>query len=458
MDDQLGVREKCGVFAVLGHPEAATLTYYGLFALQHRGQESAGIATPRGVRKGMGWVAEALGPADLEALRAETALGHVRYSTTGASRLENAQPIAAHLRFGPVAVAHNGNLVNAVALRRACAERGAAFCTETDTEVILHLMAEAASQDPGEALIHALSQVRGAYALGVLVGERLFVARDPFGIRPLVLGRLGDALLAASETCALDAVGARVLREVDPGEVVELTAAGPKTLFAAPCPARALCLFEFIYLARPDSDLAGRNVHLARKEMGRRLAREAPVEADLVVGVPDSGISAAMGFAEESGLPLEVGLVKNRYIGRTFIQPTQAGRELGVQLKLNAVRGVVAGRRVVLVDDSIVRGTTARRLVALLRSAGAREVHVRVSSPPFAHPCFYGIDIPSADQLLAAGRDPRAMAQLIGADSLAFLSEEAARQAAGSVGFCTACFSGHYPAGVPEEAEVVMAL
>jgi amidophosphoribosyltransferase len=454
---------ECGIVAVHGHRRAAELAYYGLFALQHRGQESAGIATADSatlrVRRGMGLVADALQPADLAALVGGDAVGHTRYSTTGSSTLANAQPLYARLRQGEVAVAHNGNLVNAAALRSRCEAAGSIFQGETDTEVIPHLMARADTDDLTEALCEALAQVRGAYALAVLAPDRILLARDPHGIRPLSLGRLGDSLLAASETCALDAMGARPLRDVEPGEVVELRGGRAETVASLAAGQPALCLFEFIYLARPDSDLQGRNVHLARKAMGRRLWQEAPADADVVVGVPDSGISAAVGYAEAGGIPYEMGLVKNRYVARTFIQPAQALREAGVSVKLNAVRRVLAGRRVVVVDDSIVRGTTTRRLVSLLRDAGATAVHLRISAPPFRHPCYYGIDIPTEGELLAAGRSVGQMAAEVGADSLAFLSEEGSRLAAAdgasADGFCTACFTGRYPvAPVPDTGKV----
>jgi amidophosphoribosyltransferase len=442
----------CGIFAVWGHPAPVRLTYYALFALQHRGQEAAGIAALSGreleVRRGQGLVVEALRAADLEALEAigpVAAIGHVRYSTTGGSAPANAQPLLMHYRGGSVAIAHNGNLTNAGLLKAECEAQGSIFQTSTDTEIIAHLMARSGEADMGRALLRALERVEGAWSLAVATRDRIWLCRDPFGIRPLVLGRLGEAWVAASETCALDAVGATAVRAVEPGEVVELDGAGPRTLRHLAGRDPHLCLFEFIYLARPDSELEGRNVHLVRKEMGRRLARQAPVRADVVVGVPDSGVSAAVGFAEEAGLPLELGLIKNRYVGRTFIQPAQDLREVGVRMKLNAVPAVVAGRRVVLVEDSIVRGTTARYLVGLVRRAGAAEVHLRVASPPFLYPCYYGIDIPTREELLAPGRTVEDMARLLGADSLAFLDLEGARAAAGGGGFCVACFTGRYP-------------
>jgi amidophosphoribosyltransferase len=447
-----GIPHKCGVFAVYGGQDPVGLAYTALFALQHRGQEAAGIAAANGrellVRRGQGLVAEALRAEDLDALRAmapRAAIGHVRYSTTGASTLQNAQPLLFHQRGGPVAIGHNGNLTNAAPLRAEYEAAGSIFQTSTDTEIIAHLMARAGTADLRDALFHALDRVEGAYSLVVQTPDRIWVCRDPHGIRPLVLGEREGALVAASESCALDAIGARPLRSVQPGEVAEFGPDGLRVARRTPSPGGSLCLFEFIYLARPDSELQGRNVHLVRKEMGRRLARQAPVAADVVVGVPDSGISAAVGYAEEAAVPYELGLIKNRYVGRTFIQPGQSLRELSVRLKLNAVPAVLAGRRVVLVDDSIVRGTTARHLVALVRRAGAREVHLRVASPAFHHPCFYGIDIPDAAELLAPGRSPAEIAAAVGADSTAFLELGAAEEAAGGGGFCAACFSGAYP-------------
>ena len=445
---------KCGVFAVFGHPDPVRLAVYGLLALQHRGQEAAGIAAADGERvhavRGVGLVTEALGEAELDALAATrpvAAIGHVRYSTTGASTEANAQPLLLQYRLGSVAVAHNGNLTNALLLRMECEAQGSIFQTGSDTEVIPHLMARSGAPTVRDALLAALDRIQGAYALAVLAADRLWLARDPHGIRPLALGRLAGAVVAASETCALDAVGATFERELLPGEVVEVDAAGVRVVREAAGGGRHLCLFEYIYLARPDSVLQGRNVHLVRKEMGRRLARCAPAAADVVVGVPDSGISAAVGFAEEAGIPFELGLIKNRYVGRTFIQPTQAMREAAVRMKLNAVSSVVRGKRVVLVDDSVVRGTTARHLVGLVRRAGAAEVHMRVASPPFQHPCYYGIDIPSSGELLATGQTPPRMAEMVGADSLAFLECAEAVDAVQSAGggFCTACFSGRYP-------------
>lgn len=443
-------REECGVFGIFDHPDAACLTYYGLYALQHRGQESAGIATVHEgrihVKKGMGLVSEVLN-GDSPGLPGCSAIGHVRYSTTGSSMVVNAQPLVVSFRQGQVALGHNGNLVNAVSLRYAFEEEGSIFQTSSDTEVIAHLMARSGFRLIEDSLAYALREVKGAFALVVLTPDALVAARDPLGIRPLSIGRLGGSYVVASETCALDAVGAEYWRDVEPGEIFIVENSGARSIRFAPNRRSALCLFEFVYLARPDSNLMGRNVHLVRKDLGRFLAQDHPAPGDVVIGVPDSSISAASGFAEEAGIPYEIGLIKNRYVGRTFIQPTQQSRVTGVRLKFNVVRQVVRGNRVVLVDDSIVRGTTLRYLVALLREAGAREVHVRISSPPYTHPCYYGIDTSTKGELVAATRTVAEVCSLVGADSLAHLSLERLAEATGRplADFCAACFKGEYP-------------
>ena len=450
------IREECGVFAIFGHPEAARLTHYGLFALQHRGQESAGIAASDGTtvrsHKGMGLVAEVFTEEKVDALQGELAIGHVRYSTTGASSLVNAQPLVIRYRKGSLALAHNGNLVNAGEIRARLEEEGSIFQTTSDTEVIAHLVARLGRNGLEAAVAESLCAVRGAYALVMMNESCVIGARDPHGIRPLSLGRLGSAWVLASESCAFDAVGAEMVRDVEPGEMVLLDRQGLQSLKAVQAGEPALCIFEYIYFARPDSELQGRNVHAVRKDLGRRLARDFPVAADMVTGVPDSSISAASGFAEEAGIPYEMGLVKNRYIGRTFIQPSRRGRALGVRLKLNALRKVVEGKRVVLVDDSIVRGTTSRHIVKLLREAGAREVHLRISSPPYCYPCFYGIDTSAASELIAAAKKVEEIERLVGADSLHYLSLEGLVETVGQGyrGYCLACFNGCYPVGVKE--------
>jgi len=450
--------EECGVFGIFGHADAAHLTYYGLFALQHRGQESAGIATSdhgeiRHI-KGMGLVADVFSRDELAKLPGNIAIGHVRYSTTGRSLLENAQPLVARYRGGMLALAHNGNLTNALQLRHELAARGSIFQTTTDTEMVAHLVARYAGEDgDGDVLAairRAFGSVAGAYAMVLMTEDKLIGVRDPHGIRPLSLGRLGEAWVVASESCAFDAIGAEMVRDVQPGEMIVIDEDGLHSLLFAPPAAPALCLFEFVYLARPDSNLAGVNVHTARKALGRRLARDWPVDADLVAGVPDSGIAAAAGYAEEAGIPYEVALVKNRYVGRTFIQPTESDRLEALHVKLNALRKVVEGKRVVLVDDSIVRGVTSRHTVRLLRSAGAREVHLRISSAPYRWPCFYGIDTSRASELVAVGHSITEIENMVEADSVRYLSVEAMAEAIGLPvsSLCHACFSGQYPVPV----------
>ncbi|CAM3494782.1 amidophosphoribosyltransferase [Hydrogenibacillus schlegelii] len=449
--------EECGVFGIWGHPEAAQLTYYGLLALQHRGQEGAGIVTSDGrrfaVHRGLGLVTEVFHSDHLQRLHGDRAVGHVRYPTHGGNRLENVQPLVFNYRGGELAVATNGALVNAEALRHRLEQQGSIFQSSSDTEVMVHLMARSDRGELVEAVKESLRLLIGAYAFLIMTNEKLIVARDPNGLRPLSLGRLGEAYVFASETCALDAVGAEWIRDVEPGELIVVDRDGLRAQRFAPADRRAICAFEYIYFARPDSNLEGVNVHVARKRMGKRLAEEAPATADVVTGVPDSSISAAIGFAEASGIPYEMGLVKNRYVGRTFIRPDQAMRELGVKMKLMAVRKVVEGKRVVMVDDSIVRGTTSRRIVQLLRDTGAKEVHVRISSPMVRHPCFYGVDISTREELIAADKEVEAVRRAIGADSLAFLSLEGLLDAIGradppsglSRGYCLACFTGDYP-------------
>ncbi len=383
-------QDECGVFGIFNHSDAARMTYYGLYALQHRGQESAGIIVSDGKHlsshKGMGLVSEVFDDEVIGGLKGQSAIGHVRYSTTGSSLLQNAQPLLIRHRRGELALGHNGNLVNAAAIRRELEEQGSIFQTTVDTEVVAHLIARLGKNGIESAVAESLGRVQGGFAMVFLTVDKLIAARDPHGIRPLSLGRLGDSWVVASESCAFDTVGAEFVRDLEPGEMVMVDRDGVRSVQFARREADHLCIFEFIYFARPDSNLNGRNVHAVRKQLGRNLAQEQPCEADLVTGVPDSSLSAASGYAEATGIPYEVGLIKNRYIGRTFIQPGQATRVSGVQLKLNAIRKVVDGQRVVLVDDSIVRGTTSRHIVRLLRQAGAKEVHLRISSPPYCHP------------------------------------------------------------------------
>jgi amidophosphoribosyltransferase len=451
--------DECGLFGIWNHPEAANVTYLGLYALQHRGQESAGIAATDGAtfhtEKAMGWVADVFSPERLRRLPGHRAIGHVRYSTAGSSNLKNAQPITATTARGPIAVAHNGNLTNADALRRQMERDGAIFQSSSDTEVILHLLARAPAGPLEEQLPYVLSQVRGAYSLLILTPDGLYAVRDAHGFRPLSLGRLGDAWLMASETCALDLMEARHERDVEPGELVVIRDTGLTSVRAFAQKPRLQCVFEYVYFARPDSTLWGRNVHTVRKALGHQLAREHPVPADIVIPVPDSGVSAALGFSQESGTAYEMGLIRNHYVGRTFIEPKQGIRHFGVKVKLNPMREMLEGRRVVVVDDSIVRGTTSRKIVRMIRASGASEVHMRISSPPIHWPCYYGIDTPTRKELIAASHAPEEIRRYLGADSLGYLSLEGMLKATGSLPehFCHACFTGDYRVGIePERA------
>ena len=449
--------EECGVVGVYGHPEAATLAYLGLYALQHRGQESAGIVASNGEalisHRGMGHVADIFQYDILARLRGHLAIGHNRYSTSGSTVLKNCQPFVVSWANGALAIAHNGNLVNADELRAKLEARGAIFQSTVDSEVIVHLIASSAEKTLLDRIIDALGQVRGAYSLVFMTEDRIIAARDPAGFRPLVLGRVGDAVVIASETCALDLVDARLEREIDPGEIVVVSERGIESIRPFPRSESHHCVFEYVYFARPDSQVFGRNVYEARKELGRQLARESAVPADIVIPVPDSGVPAAIGYAEEAGLPFEMGLIRNHYVGRTFIEPSSSIRHFGVKVKLNALREVLDGKRVVVVDDSIVRGTTSRKLVHMIRQAGAREVHMRISSPPTTHPCFYGIDTPTREELIASSHDVGEIREYLSADSLAYLSLAGLYAFAGGrrAGFCDACFTGRYPIPPPEE-------
>jgi len=454
-DDRL--REECGVFGIAGHPDAAAITALGLHALQHRGQEAAGIVAFDGQRfhseRRLGLVADHFSSAaTIERLPGAAAVGHVRYSTTGETILRNVQPLFAELDGGGLAVAHNGNLTNGLTLRRELIRQGAICQSTSDTEAILHLVARSRRPLILDRFIEALRQIEGAYALVALTNKKLIGARDPLGIRPLVLGELDGRPILTSETCALDIIGAKFVRDVENGEIVVISPEGVQSL--KPFPPRAMrpCIFEYIYFARPDSIVHGRPVYAARKAMGAELAREAPALADVVVPVPDSGVPAALGYAQACNIPFELGIVRNHYVGRTFIQPTQAIRELGVRLKHNANRAVLAGKRIVLIDDSIVRGTTSVKIVQMMREAGAREVHMRISSPPIAYPDYYGIDTPERDKLLAARMSLDEMRRFVGADSLAFLSVEGIYRAMGydkrdaaNPQFTDHCFTGDYP-------------
>ncbi|MCX7895566.1 MAG: amidophosphoribosyltransferase [Thermoanaerobaculum sp.] len=449
LDDHF--REECGVCAVVGHPDAANLVYLGLYALQHRGQESAGIASWDGSKicshRAMGYVADIFDRDTLARLPGHLAIGHVRYSTAGDSALANAQPLVVTTHRGPLALAHNGNLVNARRLRHQLERQGAIFQSTSDTEVILHLAARNPAGSVEEAFLAALEQVQGAYSLVLLAQEQVLAARDPLGFRPLLVGALPGGWVVASESCAFDLLGAELVREVGPGEVISITPAGVRQVRPPGPPPYAHCVFEHVYFARPDSRVFGEDVGVVRQRMGERLALEQPADADVVVGVPDSGIPAALGYSRASGLPFVLGLVRNHYVGRTFIEPKQSIRHFGVKVKLNPVRALIAGKRLVLVDDSIVRGTTCRKLVTMLHQAGAREVHLRISSPPTVGPCFYGIDTPERRELIAASHSVEEIRQFVGATSLGYLSEEGmlACLETPREHFCTACFSGRYP-------------
>jgi amidophosphoribosyltransferase len=449
--------DRCGLFGIFGHPEAAHLTYLGLYALQHRGQESAGIAASDGgrlrIEKGMGLVNDVFDDARLLALPGDRAIGHVRYSTAGDTVAANAQPILIDCHRGPIALGHNGNLVNAGMLRQELEAAGSIFQSTSDTEVILHLYARNHRERLEDAIAASLSKVMGAYSLLFLTTEALVAARDPWGFRPLVVGRLEGAWIVCSETCALDLIDAEYVRDVEPGELVVIDRRGMRSFRPFPSEEPRQCIFEHVYFARPDSQVFGRNVLASRLLLGRRLAREAPADADIVVPVPDSGMGAALGFSQESGLPFQWGLIRNHYVGRTFIEPKQSIRSFGVKVKLNPVTEVLEGRRVVLVDDSIVRGTTSRKIVGMVRGAGAREVHVRISSPPTVGPCYYGIDTPLKSELIAASHGVEEIREFIGADSLAYLSHEGLLAAVADLEgarHCSACFTGRYPVAVSQ--------
>ena len=447
------LHEECGVFGVFGVPDAASLAYYGLHALQHRGQEGAGIVTVdrEGVFrrvKGGGLVTEVFDGQKLATLRGEMAIGHVRYTTSGGGGVENIQPFLFRHNTGDFALAHNGNIVNSKLLRDYLENRGSLFQSTSDSEILAHLIKkETGYHDRPRifSIIDALNMLEGAFAFVIMTANRIYACRDKYGLRPLSIARLGDGYVVSSETCAFDAIGAEFVRDVEPGEIVTIDGQGIRSRDYSKYKRQQMCSMEYIYFARPDSDIEGCNVHAYRKRSGRLLFEESPAEADIVVGVPDSSLSAAMGYAEASGLPYEMGLIKNRYIGRTFIQPSQELREKGVRMKLSAVRTIVRGKRVVLVDDSIVRGTTSRRIVTMLKEAGATEVHVRIASPAMTHPCFYGVDTSTYDELISARKDVDGVRREIGADSLAFLSPEALYRAGGRSELCTACFTGRYP-------------
>jgi amidophosphoribosyltransferase len=450
------LKEECGVFAIVSHPEAARLTYLGLYALQHRGQESAGIATSDGKRlhlqKDMGHVADVFDVSELERLPGTSAIGHVRYATAGESSLANAQPILVECWRGPIALAHNGNLINASQLRRELEKDGAIFHSTSDSEVVLHLLSRSKRRTLQEAFVDALRLIQGAYSLVVLTPEYLLAARDPRGFRPLSIGRVDGRYVVASETCAFDLIDAEYVREVEPGEIIRIDSDRLESQFPLPKEQPAQCVFEHIYFSRPDSIVFGRTVNTSRKLLGKYLALEHPVDADVVVPVPDSGVSAAIGYAQESGIPLEFGLIRNHYVGRTFIEPKQSIRNFGVKVKLNPVRDILRGKRIVLVDDSIVRGTTSRKIVQIIRGAGAREIHVRITSPPILAPCYYGVDTPTRRELIGSAKSVEEICRFIAADTLGYLSLASMLKSVEDGGrFCAACFTGKYATEVNHE-------
>jgi amidophosphoribosyltransferase len=464
-DDKL--KEECGIFGVFGHDDAATLTALGLHALQHRGQEASGIVSFDGAHfhahRDLGLVDDIFNSSQvIGRLKGFAAVGHNRYATTGETMLRNVQPLFADLSFGGFAVAHNGNLTNAMTLRAALVDRGSLFQSTTDTETIIHLVALSKAPKIKERVIDALSQVQGAYSLLAFAPDMMIAVRDPNGFRPLVLGRLGSAVIVASETCALDIIGAEYVKDVAAGEMLVITKDGIESSFPFQKASKRFCIFEYIYFARPDSMVEGHSVYDMRKKIGAQLARESPtLGADLIVPVPDSGVPAAIGFAQESKIPFELGIIRNHYVGRTFIEPTQAIRHLGVKRKHNANRKMIEGKSIVLVDDSIVRGTTSKKIVEMVRAAGAREVHMRISSPPTKYSCFYGIDTPSSSELLAHTQDVESIAKFIGVDSLAFISVDGLYQAVGASegrndhhrSYCDACFTGDYPVTIVDPLE-----
>jgi amidophosphoribosyltransferase len=457
-------RDECGVFGIFGHAEAAKLAYLGLYALQHRGQESAGIATSDGARiravRDMGYVNEIFDQPTLATLPGHIAIGHTRYSTAGESRLSNAQPILIECVYGPLAVCHNGNIVNANELRDRLVREGSIFQTSSDTEVLVHLYARSRAGDCAGALVESITQLGGAFSLAILTKDHLMAARDPHAFRPLALGRLGDAWVVCSETCALDLINATYVRDVEPGEMVIINEGGLRSMQAFPPSRRAHCVFEHVYFARPDSEVFGQSVNEVRTNLGRLLGRESGVDADVVVPIPDSGVCAAVGYAEVARLPMRFGLIRNHYVGRTFIEPTQSIRHFGVKVKLNPVRSILAGQRVVLIDDSIVRGTTSRKIVKMVRAAGAREVHLRISCPPTVSPCFYGVDTPRRSELIAASHSLEEIRRYVGADTLGYLSLEGLLEAVGPRrhDYCTSCYTGQYPVAFPRDEQAYLQL
>jgi len=454
------LNEECGVFGIFNHPEAARITYLGMYSLQHRGQESSGIAVSSPddeavkVHTGMGLVNRVFASESVfKNLSGVNAIGHNRYSTTGESRLSNAQPINIKCKAGPIAAGHNGNIVNADRLRKRMEDDGSIFSTTTDTEVVMHLLARSQRETTEEMILDALSELRGAYSILFLTRDALYGVRDPRGMRPLIIGKLGDSYCLSSETCAFDLVGAETVREVEPGEMVKIDKNGVSS-FKIPTfetiTSRAHCVFEYVYFSRPDSQVFGENVDKIRRRLGRKLAQEHPVDADIVIGVPDSATTAALGYSEESKIRFEIGLIRNHYVGRTFIQPGQAGRDFGVRIKFNTVKGVLKGRRVILVDDSLVRGTTMKKIIKLVRTAGPKEIHLRLSSPPIISPCYYGIDMPTKKELIASSMDVKQIQKHLEVDSLGYLSRDGMLSVMPQdpSNFCDACFTGNYPIAI----------
>jgi amidophosphoribosyltransferase len=467
-------KDECGVFGIFGHPEAANMTYLGLYALQHRGQESAGMVATDGdhmrLSRKMGYVADIFDGETLAHLKGSAAIGHVRYSTAGESKLSNAQPILIDCAHGEIAICHNGNLVNARELHDELVRQGSIFQSGSDTEVILHLFARSKARHVDDAIVESVCQVQGAFSLAMLTKDRLIAVRDPHGFRPLALGRLKpeagappgqkDAWVVCSETCAMDLIGATYERDVEPGEVLVISAEGVRSIKPFPPAPLSHCVFEHVYFARPDSYVFGKSVNSVRTDLGRILAREQPIDADVVVPVPDSGVCAAMGFADESGVPLRMGLIRNHYVGRTFIQPQQSIRHFGVKVKLNPVRSILEGQRVILVDDSIVRGTTSRKIVGMVRAAGATEVHVRISCPPTISPCFYGVDTPRKQELIAATHTLDEIREFLECDSIGYLSLEGLLTAVGRErsSYCSSCYTGVYPVEFPRDEATYLQL
>jgi amidophosphoribosyltransferase len=457
-------KDECGVFGIINHPEASNMTYLGLYALQHRGQESAGIAASDGERirvlTAMGYVADVFDAQKLTDLPGHLAIGHVRYSTAGESRIANAQPFLIDCAHGQISICHNGNLVNADSLRRDLVNQGSIFQSTSDTEAVLHLYARSKAKNVEDAIVDAVTQVQGAFSFLMLTKDRLIAIRDPHGFRPLALGQLDDAFVVCSETCAMDLIGATYIRDVEPGEILIIGPAGMRSIKPfAPAPL-AHCVFEHVYFSRPDSYVFGKSVNEVRTNLGRILAREHRVDADVIVPVPDSGVCAAMGYADEANIPLRMGLIRNHYVGRTFIQPQSAIRHFGVRVKLNPVRSILEGRRVVLVDDSLVRGTTSRKIVRMVRAAGAKEVHVRISCPPTISPCFYGVDTPRRSELIAATHTVEEIRAYLDADSVEYLSHEGMMSAVGqgSQGYCSSCYTGVYPVAFPQDEKSYLQL